>query len=132
MIPTTSTASTPSRSVTINASNMRHPPRSRRRGQAVGHSLLRAAVAEPGDLQRVPGRHEAVRPADLRLERDDPRADEFHHPAAPRAYQMIVLLPRVHVLVEEPAAPQAGLARQAALHQEVQVPVDRGARDLEP
>lgn len=71
-------------------------------------------------------------PADLRLESRDPRADELDHAAAAGADQVIVPLPAVDVLIEEAAAAQALLACQSALDEEVEVAVDRGARDLEP
>src|SRR5262245_64701127 len=124
MMPTTSAASTPSRRVTMSASNMSRLPDRRARRARGG---LRARLAEAGDLQRVAHRHEAVRAADLRLQRRDARAHELDHPAATGAHQMIVLLAGVDVLVEEAAAPQALLAGEAALHQQIQVAVHRGA-----
>src|SRR5215472_16889697 len=78
MIPTTRATSTPSRRVTISASNM---GLARRRGAgpalrrpAGGGAALRlgAALAEAVDLQRVGGGHEAVGAADLRLQGGDP------------------------------------------------------------
>src|SRR5436305_15001342 len=104
MIPTTRAASTPSRRVTMNASNMgrgllAHPrPSGGGRGDPGRH--LRAAVAQTRDLQRVARRDEAVGAADLPLQRRDPQADELHHPAAAGAHQVVVLLAEVHVLVE--------------------------------
>src|SRR5436309_1729586 len=129
MIPTTRAASTPSRSVTTSDSNMGRG--SLRDGGRPVRLVLRAGVAEAVDLQRVPRGDEAVGAADLGLQRDDPGADELDHPAAAGAHQVIVLLAAVHVLVEEPVALQPLLARQAALDQQVEVAVDRGARDLE-
>ena len=74
--------------------------------------------------------NEAVGAADLGLQRGDARAHELHHPAALGAHQVVVALAVVDVLVEEPVAPQAYLAHQAAVHQQVQVAVDGGAGDL--
>src|SRR6185369_2426670 len=128
MIPTTSAASTPSRKVTISASNM---GRSSACGDA-GRLLLRALIAQAADLQGVARGDEAVRAADLRLEGREAGADELDDPAAAGAHQVIVLLAAVHVLVEEAVALQALLARQAVGHQQVEIAVDRGARDLEP
>src|SRR5436309_8915441 len=130
MIPTTRAASTPSRRVTMKASNMgRHlPARLSRVGRG---GRLRAAVAQAGDLQRVARRDEAVGAADLPLQRRDPQADELHHPAAAGAHQVVVLLAEVHVLVEETPAAQPLLARQAALHQQVEVTVDGRPGDLQ-
>src|SRR5687767_2246698 len=101
MMPTTSAASTPSRNVTISASNMGRPSGShgqRRRRRKYFRGFLGAGVAEAGDLQRVVGGHEAVGPADLRLERHDARAHELDHPPAARAHEMVVLLPGMNVL----------------------------------
>src|SRR5690348_8009805 len=128
MIPTTRAASTPSRSVTISASNMDGLRRAR---GGAGLRRLRAEIAEAGDLERVPRRHEAVGAADLGLERRDPRAHELHHPAAPGAHEVVVLLARMDVLVKESPAPQPLFPGQAALDQEVQVAVHRGAGDLQ-
>src|SRR6185312_463593 len=125
MIPTTRAASTPSRKVTMNASNMGRLLAARLRLHGL-LGRLRAGVAQAGDLQRVARRHEAVGAADLPLERRDARADELHHPATAGAYQVVVLLPEVHVLVEEAAAAQPLLAGETALHQEVEVAVDGG------
>src|SRR5262249_13361849 len=111
MMPITRATSIPSRRVTISASSMDLPPLPppavlprlaaaplrRPRG-------LRAALAQAVDLQAVGGRQEAVGAADLGLQRGDPRAHELHHPAACGAYQMIVPLTAVNVLVEEAAA----------------------------
>src|ERR1700686_4487081 len=82
MIPTTRAASTPSRKVTMNASNMGRLPAELRPGGCARLGRLSAQVAQAGDLQRVARRHEAVGAADLPLERRDPRADELHYPAA--------------------------------------------------
>src|SRR3954469_25248221 len=117
MMPTTSAASTPSRKVTMNASNMGRLLAARRRLGRGGRTL----IAQAGDLKRVARRHEAVGAADLPLERRDSGADELHHPAAAGTHQMIVLLPEVHVLVEEAAAAQPLLASQAGLHQQVEI-----------
>src|SRR5262245_49363230 len=98
MMPTTRAASTPSRRVTISASNMDRPGgRNGRRHPALqARGGLRAAVAEAGDLQGVAHRHEAVRAADLRLQRRDSRADELDDPAAAGAHQVVVMLPGVN------------------------------------
>src|SRR5687767_12133825 len=110
MIPTTRAASTPSLSVTTNASNTNtsHRLKSRLRSHAV--------VAEPADLERVARGLEPVRPADLRLESDDAGAHELHYPAAAGADQVVMMLAAMDVLVEEPVAPEALLADQAAVH----------------
>src|SRR6201996_8115463 len=131
MIPTTSAASTPSRNATIIASNIGPPFAALRRGCIRAGRRLGAAPADAVDLQTVGGGQEAVSAADLRLQGGDARAHELHHPAAGGAHQMVVPLAAVDVLVEEAPAPQTLLARQAAQHQQVQVAVDRGARDLE-
>src|SRR5215210_4571037 len=125
MMPTTRAASTPSRKVTISASNMGRSPRrrSRRRQRAQG---FRAKVAQAGDLQRVPRRHETVSAADLPLERRDTLADELDDPAAAGAHQVVVLLAGVDVLVKEAPAAQPLLAGEPALHQQVEVAVHRG------
>src|SRR5437764_253474 len=119
MIPTTRAASTPSRRVTMKASNMgRHLPVHPRLSGGGRGGRLRAAVAQAGDLQGVARRDEAVGAADLPLQRRDPQADELHHPATAGAHQVVMLLSEMHVLVEETPAAQPLLARQAALHQQ--------------
>src|SRR5258708_3165641 len=131
MMPTTRAASTPSRRLTISASNMDAPPLSGLAGIA-GHSLrLGATLAQAVDLQAVARRHEAVSAADLSLQRRDAGAHELHHAAAPGAYQVIVPLAAMNVLEQEAAAPQTLLAGEAAGHQQLQVAVDGGARDLQ-
>src|SRR5258708_5681939 len=128
MMPTTRAASTPSRRLTISASNMDAPPLS----GIAGHPLrLGAALAQAVDLQAVARRHEAVSAADLRLQRRDAGAHELHHAAAPGAYQVIVPLAAMNVLEQEAAAPETLLAGESAGHQQLQVAVDRGARDLQ-
>src|SRR5580693_2223148 len=121
MIPTARAASTPSRRLTISASSIQPPH--------LGRSALLAAAV---DLKLVDGGQEAVRAADLGLQRRDAGAHELHHPAAAGADQVIVALSAVHVLVEETAAAEPLLAREAARYQQVEVAVHRGARDLEP
>src|SRR3954468_20318151 len=76
-------------------------------------------------------RHEAVRPADLGLERGDSRAHELDHPAADGADQVIVVLPAVDVLVEEAPAAELLAGGEAALDEKIEVPIDGGARDFE-
>src|SRR5215203_867373 len=130
MMPTTRAASTPSRRVTISASNMDRPPHRRmhRRRQTTALALggFRATVAEARDLQRVPRWHKTVSAADLRLQRRDARADELDDAPATHAHQVVVLLPGVDVLVEEAPAAQPLLAGEPALHQQVEIAIDRG------
>src|SRR6187401_3155111 len=128
MMPTTSAASTPSRRVMINASSTGCPLR--RAPRFPGHSLCGNAVAaEPGDLQVVARRLEAVGARDLAQHRGDGGAPELDHVAAVRADQMIVLLSGVHVL--ETLAPFAHLVapNQAAANHQIEIAIDRGARD---
>jgi hypothetical protein len=166
MMPTTRATSTPSRKLTIRASNMVPPPlrgisgpprcqaacatlaflaalaardtlatlpalaalAARSQGTAVRGG---AGLAQPVDLQAVGARHEAVSAADLRLQRGDSRAQELHHPAADRAYQVIVPLPAVNVLVEVAPAPEPLLAGETARHQQIEIAVDGRPRDLQ-
>ena len=65
-----------------------------------------------------------MRPADLGLERGNAGADELHHPSTLLTHQMVVVLPRVHVFVEQMASPQAVAPSQAAAHQEIEISVD--------
>src|SRR5215203_7136662 len=125
MMPTTRAASTPSRKVTISASNMGRPPRRRSRHRHRLHGLS-ANVAKAGDLQRVPGWHEPMGAADLRLQRRNARADQLDHSPAAGAHQVVVLLPGMDVLVEETPAAQPLLAGEPALHQQVEIAVHRG------
>ena len=67
---------------------------------------------------------EAMRPAYLRLQRRNTRADELHDPPAFLTHQMVVILPRVYVFVEKMASPQAVAPGQAAAHQEIEISVD--------
>src|SRR4051812_27043900 len=134
MMPTTRAASTPSRKVTTNASNMGGLSRGRPGRQPGARRCIgaRARVAEAADLQRVTPRLEPVGAADLALQRGDARAHELDHPPAAGADQMIVMLAAMDMLVEEAVLPEALLAGEAALDEEIEVAIDRGAGDLEP
>jgi hypothetical protein len=79
----------------------------------------------------VHARLEAVRATDLVLHRLDAGAHELDHAPALAAEQVVVALPRVHVLVEVAAAAELVLAHHAALDQQVEVAVHGGARGLD-
>src|SRR5689334_5515803 len=79
MIPTTRAASTPSRSVTISASNTGIASCGLKSGLLRSRALP-ALIAEAADLEAVARRHETVRPADFRLKGHDARAHELNHP----------------------------------------------------
>src|ERR1700724_544959 len=135
MMPTTRATSIPSRRVTIRASSMVARCSRLGRGAAIAGSAAArrgARLTEAVDLQTVGAGHEAVSAADLRLQGGDPGAQELHHPAADRAHQVVVPLPAVDVLVEVTPAAEPLLAGKAARHQQVQVAVHRGPRDLQP
>lgn len=70
-----------------------------------------------------------MRAADAGLERGDAGADELDHPATLRTDEVIVLLAGVDVLEEVALRGESLLADEAASHQELEVTVDRGARD---
>src|SRR6476619_6246626 len=97
MIPTTSAASIPSRSVTISASNMERPRKSA------------AFRAVPPDLMRVVRHSELLPPADILLEPFDLAALELQDPAAPEADHVIVVVPPEHRLVPRLAVPHLDL-----------------------
>jgi len=94
-------------------------------------ALLSAPGADTEDLELMPGRLESMGPADLHLEGRDARGDELDHPAALGAHQVVVVLPRVDVLVEIASAAQTVAAHQTAFDQQIEVPVDGGAGDLD-
>ncbi len=85
--------------------------------------------AETEDLKLMVVGREAVGSTDLSLHRRDPGAHELDHPATTATDQVIVLLSSVDVFVEIAPLTEPLLADQAASHQEIQVAVDRGARD---
>src|SRR5712692_9112310 len=133
-MPTTRAASTPSRRATRRAAIMRPPGRRSAAGAGGPSGSLLAPAAVPHDLVRVPDRLEAMLPADLVLQRLDPRRRELDHGAAPETDHVLVVPAHQRVLVERGLVLQveAGLAHQAAVDQVLEGAVDRGARDADP
>ena len=74
---------------------------------------------------------EAMRSAYFALQSLDTGTDEFDHPAAFPADQVVVALAHMHMFVEMAIPSKAVFANQAAIHQKVQISVDGGAGGLE-
>src|SRR5437867_8130079 len=100
MMPTTSAASIPSRSVMISASNTPRPRAVRPPLRAGGERRLhRAGPAAAADLVHVPGHPEPLAAADFFLKPLDLAAFELDDPAARETDHVIVVVAAHHHLV---------------------------------